>query len=56
MPRECSGYSKYPLPTAQDITTHGHHRLVNTKIRLIIFFFAAQIEKFYTVSKNKTRS
>ena len=29
--------------------------MVNTKIRLIIFF-AAKIEKLYTVSKNKTRS
>ena len=28
---------------------------VNTEIRLIIFF-AAKVEKLYTVSKNKTRS
>ena len=29
--------------------------MVNTEIRLIIFF-AAKVEKLYTVSKNKTRS
>ena len=29
----------------RDISTHGHHQVVNTKIRLL-----------YTVSKNKTRS
>ena len=32
----------------------GHHEMVNTKIRLIIFF-AAKMEKLYTVRKNKTR-
>ena len=32
-----------------------HHRIVNTKIRLILFF-EPQMEKLYTVSKNKTRS
>ena len=35
-------------------TTYGHHQMVNTEIRLIIFFAAK--EKLYTVSKNKTRS
>ena len=44
-------YSKYPLPTTQEKTTHGHHQMVNTKIRLIIFF-AAKDEKLYTVNKN----
>ena len=36
-------------------STHGLHQIANTKIRLSIFF-AANIEKLYTVSKNKTRS
>ena len=36
-------------------STHGHHQIVNTEIRLIIFF-AAKDEKLYTVSKNKTGS
>ena len=35
LPRECSGHSKHPLP--RDNFTHGHHQMVNTKIRLIIF-------------------
>ena len=34
---------------------HGHHQMVNTEIRLIIFF-AAKKEKLHTVSKNKTWS
>ena len=33
-------------------STHGHHQMVNTKIRLIIFFSAKDGE----VRKNKTRS
>ena len=37
LPRECSGHSKHPLPEPQEKTTHGHHQMVNTKIRLIIF-------------------
>ena len=40
MPREHSGHSKHPLPTTQEKTIHGHHQMVNTKIRLIIFFAA----------------
>ena len=34
---------------------NGHHQMVNTEIRLIIFF-AAKDGDLYTVSKNKTRS
>ena len=36
-------------------STHGHHQMANTKIRLIIFF-AAKNEKLYTDNKNKTGS
>ena len=54
LPRECTGHSKHPLPTTQD-STHGHHQMVNTKIRLIIFL-QPKMEKLYPVSKNKTRS
>ena len=39
MPRERTAHSKHPLPTTQD-STHEHHQMVNTKIRLIIFFAA----------------
>ena len=37
-PRECTGNSKHPLSTTQEKTTHGHHQMINTKLRLIIFF------------------
>ena len=33
-------------------STHTHHQMVDIEIRLIIFF-AAKMEKLYTVSKNK---
>ena len=34
-------------------STHDYHQMVNTEMRLIIFF--TNMEKLYTVSKNKTR-
>ena len=34
LPREHIGHSKHPLPTTQEMTTHGHHQIVSTKIRL----------------------
>ena len=55
LPREDTGHSKHPLPTTEDKTLHMDHQMVNTKIRLIICF-AAKMEMFYTVSKNKTGS
>ena len=33
--------------TREDITTHGHHQMVNTEIRLIIFFAAKDGEALY---------
>ena len=39
----------------RDGSTHGHYQMVNTEIRLIIFF-AVKMEKLYIVSKNKSRS
>ena len=48
LPRECTGHRKHPLATThEDDSTHRHHQMVSTEIRLIIFFAA---------SKNKTRS
>ena len=56
LPRERTGHSKYPLPTTQEKTLHMDiNQMVNTEIRLIIFF-AAKMEKLYTFSKNKTGS
>ena len=39
----------------RDYSTHGHHQMVSTEIRLITFFVAKDVEKLYTISKNKTR-
>ena len=47
LPRECTGHSKHPIPTRED-STHGHHQMVNTEIRLIIFFAAKDGEALYS--------
>ena len=52
LPREYTGHSKH---NTREDSTHGHHQMVNTEIRLILFF-AAKMEKLYTVNNNKTRS
>ena len=60
LPRECTGHSKHPLPTTQEkplhmdtreASTHGHHQMVNTKIRLIIFFVDKDGEALYSQQK-----
>ena len=51
MPREHTGHSKHPRPTTQEKTTHGHHQMVNTKIRLTIFFAAKDGESLYSQQK-----
>jgi len=51
LPRECTGHSKHPLPTTQEMTPHGHHQMVNTEIRLIIFFAAEDGEALYSQPK-----
>ena len=56
LPREHTDYSKQPFQSnTRDNSTHGHHQMVNTEIRLIIFF-SAKDKKLHTVSKNKTGS
>ena len=50
--RECTGHSKHPLPITQENSTHGHHRMVNTEIRLIIFFAAKDGEALYSQQKH----
>ena len=50
LPRECTGHSKHPLPTTQE-NTHEHHQMVNTEIRLIIFFAAKDGVALYTQQK-----
>ena len=56
LPRECTGHSKHPLPTTQEMTPHGHRKMVNTKIRLIIFFAAEDGAALYSQSKKKKKS
>ena len=51
LPRGCIGSSKHPLPTTRDNVTHGHHQMVNTEIRLIIFFAAKDGEALYSQQK-----
>jgi len=43
-----SDHSKRPLPKTQETTVHnGHHQMVSTEIRLIIFFGAEYGEVLY---------
>ena len=46
-----TGHSKHPLPTTQEKTLHGHHQMINKKIRLIIFFTAKDEEVLYSQQK-----
>ena len=39
------------LPTTKEDSTHGHHQMVNTKIRLIIFSAAKDGEALYSQQK-----
>ena len=50
LPRKCTGHSEHPLLTTQEKTlhTHGHHQMVNAKIRLITFFAAEVGEALYS--------
>ena len=50
LPREHTGHSKHSLPTRED-STHGHHQMINTKIRLILFFAAKDGEALYSQQK-----
>ena len=40
--------NKHPLPTTQEKTTHQHHQMVKTEIRLIIFFAAKDGEAIHS--------
>ena len=54
LPRERTGHSKYPLPTTQEKTLHMDiDHMVNTKIRLIIFFVAEDGEALYSQPKQE---
>ena len=49
--KEHAGNSKHPLSTTQEDSAHGHHQMVNTEIRLIIFFAAKDGEALYSQQK-----
>ena len=52
LPREHIGHRKHPLSTTQrDNSTHGHHKMVSTKIRLFIFFAGKDGEALYSQQK-----
>ena len=52
LPRKCTGHSKHPLlNNTREDSTHGHHQMVNTKIRLIMFFAAKDGEALYSQQK-----
>ena len=51
LPGECTGHSKHPVPTTQEKTLHMDHQMVNTEIRLIIFFAAKDGEALYSQQK-----
>ena len=48
---QCTGHSEHPPSTTQDESTQGHHQIINTKIRLIIFFAAKDGEALYSQQK-----
>ena len=47
--KKCTGHSKHLL--LREDSTHGHHQMVNTKIRLITFFAAKDGEALYSQQK-----
>ena len=49
--KERTGHSKHLLPTTQEKTTHGHRQMINTEIRVIIFFAAKDGEALYSQQK-----
>ena len=56
LPREHTGHSKHVSPNnTREHSIHGHHQMVNTKIRFIIFFAAKDEEALYS-QQNKMGS
>ena len=50
LPSECTGHNTFSNNIRKD-STHGRHQMVNTKIRLIIFFAAKDGEALYSQQK-----
>ena len=52
--RGCAGHSKFPIPkSTREVSRHGHHQMVNTEIRLIIFFAVKDREALYSHQKDQ---
>ena len=51
LPRECTGHGNTLFQNTREDSTHGHHQMVNTKIRLIIFFAAKDGDTVYSQQK-----
>ena len=49
--REHTSHSKHLFNNTRDDSTHGHHQMVNTQIRWIIFFAAEDGELLYSQQK-----
>ena len=56
LPRECTSHSKHPLPTTQEKTLHMDINRWSILKSDWLYSLQPKMEKFYTVSKNKTRS
>ena len=56
LPRECSDHSKHPLPATQEKTLHMDITRWSTPKSDWLYSLQPKMEKFYTVSKNKTGS
>ena len=56
LPREHTGHSKHPLPTAQEKTLHMDITRWSTLKSDWLYSLQPKMEKLYTVSKNKTGS
>ena len=56
LPREHTGHSKHPLPTTQEKTLHMDISRWSILKSDWLYSLQPKMEKFYTVSKNKTRS
>ena len=51
LPRECTGDSKHTSNNTRDDSTHGNDQIINTKIRLIIFFAGKDGETLHSQQK-----
>ena len=56
LPREHTGHSKHPLPTTQEKTLHMNINRWSTLKSDWFYSLQPNMEKLFTVNKNKTRS